>query len=424
MIPDGLADRLAQEVDDAFDGQVEALQALVRCPSEMGNEAAAQDLMAELMAGTGLEVDRWALDADTLRPLDGFGEPLVPYTAMDDVVGTVTGAGGGRSLILNGHVDVVPPGPAEQWSAPPFEPVIEDGWMFGRGAGDMKAGLLACVYAWAALRRAGCRLRGDLHVQSVVEEESTGNGTLACIQRGYSADAAVIPEATQATWVRAQVGLLWFDIDVPGDPTHPSKAGTGTSAIEKAWLLYEALQPLEDAWNAARSDHRGFRRLDHPINIVLGQIEGGDWPSSIPAWCRMRLRVGLYPGVPAGEVRRQVDECVAAAAAADDFLAHHPPTVTWKGHHGAGYAVDGADELIAKLTAAHDAAFDQPLYGITSTGSSDARVLGLHGVPAVLYGPTATGYHGYDEKVELDSVRRVTKALALFTAAWCGVVVP
>lgn len=274
----------------------------------------------------------------------------------------------------------------------------------------MKAGLVAAVYAWSAVRRAGLTPLGDVFVQSVVEEECTGNGSLSCVARGYTADAAVFPEPTQQTTVTSAVGLIWFRLEVAGDPQHASRADRTPNAIEQAFALYRRLQDLEAAWNDHSREHNGFEHHDHPVNVLLGKIAGGDWPSSTPAWCTMDLRVGHLPGVDPLDVRAEIEACVG-----DDA------DITWRGHFGAGYALEGGDDLVKVLSDAHEHAAGGRLLQIAATGSSDARVLGAHGIPSVLYGPAARNIHGYDEAVDLESVRRVTGSLALFVAEWCGV---
>ena len=415
-----LEERIVAAVDDAFLEQVELTRALIAEPSLMGAEASAQELMADAMRSKGLVVDHWLIDPSDLEGMHGFGKPLVAYVDAYNVVGVAHGAGNGRSLILNGHVDVVPTGPHERWTTAPFDPRIEDGWLYGRGSADMKAGVVANVFVWDALRRADVTLAGDLIVQSVVEEESTGNGTLACVQRGYTADAAIFTEPTFTGYVTSQVGLLWFRVHVDGNPQHASVPAQGANAIEKAYGLFTALKGLEDRWNDLRLDHAGFEHYDRPVNVQLGRISGGEWPSSVPSWCTLDVRVGLYPGITPDEIRDEVEACIAAAAKDDPYLAEHPPHIEWHGHFGAGYELTGGDDLVATLRTAHEAVFGRDLVGFASTGSSDARILGPHGVPSILYGPKSRNTHGFDECVEIESIRRITKSLALFVATWCG----
>jgi acetylornithine deacetylase len=166
--------------------------------------------------------------------MPGFSPVAISYGDAYNVVATHTPRRQtGRSLILNGHIDVVPTGPEEKWSRDPYDPAIIDGWMYGRGSGDMKAGLSACLFALKALRGLGLQPAAPVHLQSVVEEECTGNGALACLQRGYRAEAALIPEPLEPKILRAQVGPIWFKVEVNGNPQHASGAfSLGSNAIE------------------------------------------------------------------------------------------------------------------------------------------------------------------------------------------------
>jgi acetylornithine deacetylase len=424
MLDSATIARIRDAVDAGFEEQVALTAELVRIPSLMGAERPAQELMARALADCGLEVDRWRIEVEALRGMHGFSPPEVAYDQALGVVGIQrAAAAGGRSLILNGHVDVVPVGPPERWTRDPFGAEIAGGWMYGRGAADMKAGTAACAAAVKALRRAGVRLAGDLFVESVIEEEVTGNGTLACVQRGYRADFAVITEPTSTTYVEAQVGLMWFEVMVAGNPRHPSLAGTTrANAIDKAFLLAQALAGLEQRWNAEKAKHPRLAQLERPIVIYVGKIEGGDWTSSVPAWCRFEVRVGTYPGWERDWVRQEVERCLLEAAAADPFLSRFPPAVRTKGQYGEGYLLEGGAEAIEALRRSHREVFARDLQAISSGGSSDARILGIDGrTPTVQYGPVGRDYHGYDEAVDLESLRLVTQSVALFAAEWCGV---
>ena len=159
----------------------------------------------------------------------------------------------------------------------------------------MKGGLCANIFALDALRTLGLKPSAEVFVQSVTEEECTGNGALSALVRGYSAEAAMIPEPEEDMLVRANVGVIWFKIHVRGRPFHVREASLGSNAIEAAYRLIGALKELEEEWNRKRSEFRYFEDLDHPINFNIGKIEGGDWASSVPAWCTMDVRAAIYP---------------------------------------------------------------------------------------------------------------------------------
>jgi len=199
MLAPDLSRKLLRAVDEGFQAQVEFLADPTRFPSTRGNEARAQDFMAAAMRTRGLTVDRWNVAVEDIMHLPGFSPVAVSYDDTWNVVGAHrANAAKGRSLVLNGHIDVVPTGPVDMWADPPFAPRIVDGWMVGRGAGDLKAGLAANLYALDAIARLGLAPAADVYVQSVIEEECTGNGALACLARGYRAEAALITEPSGA----------------------------------------------------------------------------------------------------------------------------------------------------------------------------------------------------------------------------------
>lgn len=293
--PDIPTAEIMRAVDAGFDAQTEFLAELTTHPSTRGHEQSAQSVMAAAYAARGLAVDRWLIEMDQIRHLPGFSPVIGDYEDAVNVVGSHTPRSHrGRSLILNGHIDVVPEGPAEMWDSPPFVPRVDAGWMYGRGAGDMKAGLAANLFALDALRRLGLQPAAPVFVQSVVEEECTGNGALACLARGYRADAALIPEPFAETLVSAQVGVLWFQVHLKGLPTHVAYAGSGANAIEAAPPIFAALHALERRWNAPARRSPEFASHDHALNLNIGRIRGGDWTSSV-RMVRVRCAHGRLP---------------------------------------------------------------------------------------------------------------------------------
>ncbi|MCC7271607.1 MAG: ArgE/DapE family deacylase [Alphaproteobacteria bacterium] len=409
-------------VDRGFDEQLDFTAELVRYPSVRGAEHTAQDCMARAMRERGLEVDRWVIDLEDIRGLRGFSPVNVSYENAINVVGVHRPtARKGRSLTLNGHIDVVPVGPLDMWTTPPFEPRIADGWLYGRGAGDMKAGLVGCLFALDALRRAGWRPAAEVYVQSVIEEECTGNGALACVGRGYVGDAALIPEPRGGPVLSGQVGVMWFEVKLKGRPVHVAVAGEGANAIEAAAPIIRALHALTDRWNGERHKHPPFDAVDHPININIGRITGGDWASSVPAWCDMEVRIAVYPGQDLAAARFEIEDAVRAAAQKVPFLANNPPEVVYNGFQAEGFVLPEGTDAERTLAAAHRKAVGAPLQRAPTTATTDARFFGLYaGVPALVYGPKASSVHGFDERVEIESIRTTTQAMALFIAEWCG----
>ena len=292
------------------------LATLVRFPSLLGQEAAAQDFIDGLFQGMGLKTVRFSVSDAELSHLPGYSPSVGRWQRHDNVVGThQPREAQGRSLILNGHIDVVPVGAEELWSAPPFQPVIENGRMYGRGAGDMKAGIAAYITAFRVLQRLGYQPAAPVFLQSVVEEECTGNGALACLHHGFRAEAAIIPEPFAHTILHAQVGVLWLTVEVLGRPAHVMTARSGINAIEASFALFQGLKRLEEEWNGKR--HPAFADHPRPININLGKIHGGEWTSSVPTRCVMDIRVGFYPGMSVEAAKRAVESRIAETAHAD-----------------------------------------------------------------------------------------------------------
>ena len=423
MISDDARQRILAAVYARFDEQLEATAELVSTPSRREREAPAQNLMESRLQNLGLAIDRWIIDSPELEALPGYGPSTVEYTGMTNIVATYEPKRErGKSLILNGHIDVVPQGPEDKWSRSPWDAEVRDGWMYGRGAGDMKAGLIANVFAFEAIRQAGFDLTGRVHLQSVVEEECTGNGSLAALLRGYTADAVIISEPEEDALVRANVGVLWFTVRVSGNPTHPREMANGFNAIDAAFEVMQALRRLEVAWNDRKGEHPYFEDLDHPINFNFGEIRGGDWPSSVPAWCELQVRVATYPGAKADDAWAEIVDCLAEVGAEASSAPRFDAELTPNGFYADGYVLEPGSAAEELLERTHSAAFGTELTSFTTPGYLDGRVFVNYGhMPTLVYGPVSENIHGFDERVSIESVRRCTQSMALFIAEWCGI---
>jgi len=424
---DTLKTKIMRAVDAGFDHEAEFLAELTAYPSTRGNEQSAQDFMATALTERDMHVDRWQIDVADISHLPGFSPVIGNYENAVNVVGThESRTQKGHSLVLNGHIDVVPEGPLDMWDTPPFEPRIDDGWIYGRGAGDMKAGLTSNLFALDALHAVGFAPAADVYFQSVVEEECTGNGALACLQRGYRADAALIPEPFAEKLVSAQLGVLWFQVHLKGIPVHVAYASSGANAIEAAIPLIAALHEMEDRWNIPSCRHHEYHDHNHALNLNIGKIEGGDWTSSVPAWCVFDVRMGLFPGQDLNDAKCEVEEVLRKAAQENDFLRNNQPEIIYHGFNAEGYALAddnsaAATQAIDALEMAHQNITGTDLNRLAITATTDARFFGLYAdTPALVYGPKADAIHGFNERVDMESVRRVTQTTALFIANWCG----
>ena len=403
---------------------IEALCGWVEHASVLGNEAGAQDHVAGLMDRLGLRVKKEPIDIDRIRNLPGFSPVDWGYDGRPNVVGVHEPRHTeGRSLIFNGHVDVVSPEPAKLWTSPPFAPRVEQAdetRVFGRGAGDMKGGSISYLWALAALRDLGFEPAAPVTFQSVIEEECTGNGTLDLCAKGYRAEACLIPEPFHETVLCHQVGVLWFQVRVLGKTTHVLGAGRGVNAIEKSWQFIEAMHALEEDINRSVRP-APYAAIDHPINLNVGIIDGGDWASTVAGECVTRFRLGSFPGEACEGVMKEIERRVAEVAAHDPWLREFPPKVEYVGFQAEGCSFDGTSDIAQALRNAHAAWRGRPPKDLTATCTTDIRFFNLYyDIPATCYGPAATDIHGVDEWVSLDSMQRVAEVIATLTGDWCG----
>lgn len=396
------------------------LSELVDQATTLGNEEPGQAVVSEALRQLGLEPVDVPMDAEAIRAHPGHSPFDWDVTGKRNVVGTWSPqAVGGRSLILNGHVDVVSPEPRAAWTRDPFTSSVEDGWLFGRGAADMKCGTAAILGAVRGLRQLGLEPAAPVHLQSVVEEECTGNGTLQCLLAGYTADAAVFAEPFGAAITTSQVGVLWFQVKIVGVPGHAAEGAHAVNAIEKSLAMIGALRGLEVELNAAPPPP--YDLFEHPIALNVGAIHGGDWPSTVPGDCITEYRIALYPGMRVRDLQDRVEAVIAEVAAADPAIFAHPPEVIYRGFACEGYELAADSPLVTSLAGAYVRQTGAPPALVATTGTTDARIYGLYGgVPSVCFGPYAERSHGADERVYLPSVVQTAQVLGLFIRDWCG----
>jgi acetylornithine deacetylase len=404
--------------------EIEAfLQRLVQIPSLPGDEAPAHVFVADALRALGLDVHIVTATRKELEQHPAFCDDGLPVETRLNVVGRWVGrgGGGGRSIVLNGHLDVVSPGNEALWTGSPWSGRITGTRLHGRGSCDMKAGVTAAVFAVKALQSLGLHPAADVLVETVSGEESGGVGTLTTIARGYRADAAIILEPTSLAVCPVQAGALTFRLIVPGRLAHGALKRSGVSAIDKMRLLLDAIDRLE------RERHLQFSHplFDNPLQVApisVGVLRAGDWPSTVPNEAVAEGRLGVFPGESVEAARRALEHAVASAAENDGFLCQHRPRIEWfEGQFESGETpVDSP--LVLAVADAHRAVTGCEARVAGVTYGSDLRLFTNHAhMPAVLYGPGDVAQaHTVDEYVDLDQVSAACAVVALLVAEWSG----
>jgi acetylornithine deacetylase len=397
------------------------LQSMVRHASTQGNEREAQLLLAGKLRAMNLDVEVWEPDGDQLAAHPYFYSPRDRFAGSPNVVGVWRGTGGGRSIILNGHMDVVPAGDPAQWRDDPFSGKVEDGKLYGRGSTDMKGGIASLLLAVQALQELGVRLKGDVIVQSVVEEESGGAGTLAAILKGYKADAALIPEPTNMRMFPKQQGSMWFRIEVKGISAHGGTRYDGVSAIEKSMLAVEHIRELEQVRNARITDPL-YARNPIPIPINIGVIQGGSWPSSVPDTVKLEGRMGVAPEEELEQAKAEMAAWMERLKEKDAWFGEHPPALDWFGARWIPGSVDPGHELLRVLAGQYKEVLSrEPPVEASPWGTDGGLLTKLGGTPCIVFGPGSTqAAHYPNEYVILDHVFEAAEIIALTLVHWCS----
>jgi acetylornithine deacetylase len=415
--------KIVDTVDRLSAKIIDLTEQLVAQPSILEQEARALEVMEAAWRDLGLSPVRVPVEPDKLAAHPGFAPVPWGYEGRYNLVANRPADGdGGRSALFNGHLDVVSPEPLDLWETDPFTPTRRDGWLYGRGAGDMKSGVAAMTYALHAVEGAGVGLAAPVTLEAVIEEECCGNGALACLEAGFDAEAVLIPEPFGPTLYTAQVGVLWFKVAMHGRPSHVQSATAGTNAIEKSWPVVARLRRLEVDMNA-EARPAAYREMPHPINLNIGIFRGGDWPSTVPAAAEFHGRLSFFPGTPYETVCRRIEEAVRAAAQEDPWLAENPPQVSFYGFRSEGHTIDRGHPVLTTLNACHRDLTGREAESYVSTCTTDLRAFHSFGRGrGTCYGPVAENIHAANERVEIASILQTARTYALFLARWCGLV--
>lgn len=396
-------------------------------------EAALQEYLAERLQAIGAEIDLFEPSADVLQ-----GKLLVPpgldFAGRPQLIATKRGAGRGRSLVLNGHIDVVSAEPRDAWASDPFVAETREGKLYGRGTCDMKGGVAAMVFAVEAIARHGINLAGDVIVATNTDEESSGAGGTALVERGLSADAGIVTEPTGFdVWIACR-GSEYCTIRTPGRPGHAEvrqpdwRRGGAVNAIEKTTVLLEAIQRLRQEWQARPGlEHAQLSRPD----LLPTMARSGEWPVTYPADCELTVVVMYLPQQAdergwGSRVRDEVEEWIARESARDDWLAEHPPRVEWWPNPAMPLEIPSSEPIVqTALDASTDLGRSPRLSGLDSWYDG-ATLTRLGGIPSIGFGPPGfdpdglTVAHMVDEYVPIDGLVACAQTLAVAAIRFCG----
>ncbi|WP_458415090.1 peptidase [Schinkia sp. CFF1] len=416
-----LKDQIHEWLEANRESGIQLLQRLVQADSTQGNEQKAQGIVIEALQAIGLQVDCWEPGGNELIEHPYFVSPRNEFKNSPNVVGIKKGIGGGRSLILNGHIDVVPEGDPEQWDDYPYSGKVVEGKLYGRGATDMKGGNVSLLLALSVLQHLGINLKGDVFFQSVVEEESGGSGTLSAILRGYRADAAIIPEPTNLRIFPKQQGSMWFRIHIKGRAAHGGTRYEGVSAIEKALVVVEHINKLEQLRNDRITDPL-YSRVPIPIPINIGKMEGGNWPSSVPDDVKLEGRMGVSPEETMEAAKNEMEGWLQSLSGVDPWFEDHPVVLEWFGARWVPGKIDLEHVLMNKLiTNYRELTGEEPTVEASPWGTDGGLLTKVGATPTIVFGPGVTEKAHYpNEYIEINSVFKAAEIIALTIIDWCG----
>jgi acetylornithine deacetylase len=412
--------KVLEIIEGNRDEAVSYLSGLLKHPSVMGSEESAQRHYAELLKLLDMEIDIWEPKAEDMKINPDFMPARDDYTGSPDVVGVLRGTGGGRSILLNGHVDVVPAG-GNDWTDDPWSGKIEDGKVYGRGANDMKGALIAYLMAMKAIKEAGIDLKGDVLIGSVIGEETGGAGTLSLINRGYRADGAIISEPSDLRVCPVSMGVIWFRVRVRGLMAHAATSYLGVNAISKAAMLIQEIDAYEERMIRDKK-HPLYSHHPSPFSINIGIIKGGVFPTSVPDEVILEARMSFSPDDDIAQVKKELEEAIHKAAMKDEWLRDHLPEIEWYGFCLNSGSVPMDHPLLGAILYNFKLVKEREAEIIGTPWGTDAGALIRYGnIPTIVFGPGPGGMaHKADEYIDVDMLQDTTKVIAATILDWCG----
>ena len=415
-----LRKRVLDRIDENREKSIAFLQKMIAIPSVTGDEAKIQKFLADHMAALGLKIDMWETNWDELKKHPAYRPVDRGYEGRPNIVATLKGTGGGRSLLLNGHTDVIPVG-GGRWSDDPWSAKIKNGRIYGRGSADMKSGVASHIMALEGLVAAGVKTKGDIHINVVVDEEVSGHGTLDTVIRGYKADAGISGETSGLAVQPACIGRIWFEIEIQGKPAGIQKRYEGISGIELGYKIVKAVADLE-AKRVATVTHPLYPNALDTLPCIIGSFSAGNYPSAFPANALLKGSIGTVPGEDHEGVKKSLVEQIARAAAEDSWMKLHPPKVRFVGYDAEASEIPRDHPIVATVCKNYKEITGRDPEISGRQGAADTRFLNRYAnTPTVIFGPGSTAVmHADDEYVSIDDYMTAIKVMALSICDWCG----
>ncbi len=398
------------------------LQTIIQIPSETGDEGRIQAYLAQYMEELGLSVDSFVPSIEELRRHPAFVETAQSYEGRPNVVAVKKGSGGGRSLLFNGHVDVIPEGAAENWEHGPWSGDIEGGRLYGRGASDMKSGVAAMTMAVKAVCDSGIKLKGDVILEYVMDEELTGNGTLSCVLKGYRADGGICCETSSMCVQPGSIGRIWFEIQVKGKAAGIQRRYEGVNGIDLGYVVKQAVSEFERI-RLGKTSHPLYPVMEEAIPCMVGQFECGTYASAFPDACLLKGSMATVPGEDSQQVKREFVEFVRQyAAERSDWMREHPPEVRFTGYFAEPSEISTEEPIVRTLVESYRGVTREEPVISGRQGAADIRHLNKYGrTPTVIFGPGLTEQmHANNEWVYVKDYLEAIRILANTIVAWCG----
>jgi acetylornithine deacetylase len=414
--------KILDTIDANKDKAIKFLQDIVAIPSVTGDEGKIQAFLNGYLKKVGLDVDMWESNWDELKKHPGYIPVEQGYEGRPNIVAKWKGLGGGRSLLLNGHTDVIPVGNGEGWSDNPWSAKVKDGRIYGRGSCDMKSGVASHIVAVELLKATGIKLKGDVLINIVIDEEISGHGTLDTVIHGYKADAGISGETSGLAVQPACIGRIWFEIEIQGKAAGIQRRYQGVSGIELGYKITKAVEALE-AKRVATVKHPLYPKAIDALPCMIGAFHSGNFPSSFPATCLLKGSMATVPGEDHEGVKRSLVEHVAKVAAEDPWMKDHPPKVRFVGYDAKASEIPINHPIVEMVSKNYTEVTGRQPEISGRQGAADTRFLNLYGnTPTVIFGPGSTAVmHSDDEYVSIDDYLTAIKVMALSIYDWCNV---